>query len=292
MPIVFNLNEKPRRETQRILRDQINEIIAELKNPAIAVRDIVHDTRTGCKKTRAVLRLIQPHIPARLYQRENLRFRDAARPLTKIRDAEVSLKTLDKLYGRQRRYISKKAYQRLRKRLEENYHAIRQEMLEKHRALDHAMDIAKSGLHHVGELKPDGKGWPMIADGLKQTYRRGHKAYKRVADVPTMENMHEWRKQAKYLWYQLELMKKLNKPSQKLGKKLQKLTDLLGDEHDLAMLQHRLASDHIAHQKVDADIAESLVRQRKKLQKRILELGRKTYSEKPKRFIKHAKILK
>jgi CHAD domain-containing protein len=289
MSIRLKPKENLEKGVQRVLRHQIDEVIADLKKPSGQVHDVVHDTRTGCKKTRAVLRLVKPHIHPELYRRENLRFRDAARPLTEIRDAEVRISTLDKLYDSQRKYIPKKVYQRLRKKLEMDYRYICEQVLDKERALDESMSIVMSGLRHVNELRPHRTGWPVIEQGLKQTYRRGYSAYNSAADVATMENLHEWRKQAKYLWYQLQLMEEMGKPIQKLSKQFHKLTDLLGNDHDLAMLEYKLQSDHIAHKKVDPGLTQAITRQRQKLQKEAVALGKKIYDEKPRRFVKEVR---
>ena len=47
----------------------------------------VHEVRKSLKKIRAALRLVRPVIGDKSYRRENTCFRDAARPLTEVRDA-------------------------------------------------------------------------------------------------------------------------------------------------------------------------------------------------------------
>src|SRR4051812_15935056 len=60
-------------------------------------RKSVHSARVHFKKIRAVLRLVRDEVGKNIYRLENDCFRDAARPLTEVRDAKVQIDTLDKL---------------------------------------------------------------------------------------------------------------------------------------------------------------------------------------------------
>ena len=63
-----------------------------------------------------------------------------------------------------------------------------------------------------------------------------------IAD-PSAENVHEWRKRAKDIWYQLRIVRRAWPAL--LGEtagQAHVLADLLGDHHDLAMLREDLAA--------------------------------------------------
>ena len=59
--------------------------------------EVVHDARKRFKKIRAVLRLVRGGIDRRVFDRENVRFRDAGRPLSEVRDVGVLVQALDRL---------------------------------------------------------------------------------------------------------------------------------------------------------------------------------------------------
>ncbi len=59
--------------------------------------EAVHDVRKGFKKVRAALRLAREELGDETYRAENYAFRDAARPLTEVRDAQMLVETFDKL---------------------------------------------------------------------------------------------------------------------------------------------------------------------------------------------------
>lgn len=77
----------------------------------------------------------------------------------------------------------------------------------------------------------------MIGTGLERTYRKGRDAFAAAKRDRTTENLHEWRKQAKYFWHQLQLLEPLW-PGLigKVADQAHRLTDYLGEDHDLAVL--------------------------------------------------------
>jgi CHAD domain-containing protein len=106
---------------------------------------------------------------------------------------------------------------------------------------------------------------------------------KRVLADPSAENVHEWRKRAKDLWYQLRILR--DAWPELLGvtvDQAHQLTDLLGDHHDLAVLADDLQSRHDLS---DRDAFEDAIAQRQEeLVEAALETGRRLYAEKPKAF--------
>ncbi|MEA2297262.1 MAG: hypothetical protein QOF77_198, partial [Solirubrobacteraceae bacterium] len=62
--------------------------------------DAVHEARKSIKKTRALLRLVRPGLPKRVYRSENRTLRDAARLISGARDADVMVETVEKLAER------------------------------------------------------------------------------------------------------------------------------------------------------------------------------------------------
>ena len=46
----------------------------------------------------------------------------------------------------------------------------------------------------------------MLGAGLKRVYRNGRDAFAVAQDDPSQEHLHEWRKQVKYLWHQLQVL--------------------------------------------------------------------------------------
>ena len=104
----------------------------------------------------------------------------------------------------------------------------------------------------------------------------------------TVENLHEWRKQVKYLRHQLELLAPTwPKVVGELAKEADGLGELLGEDHDLAVLGSTLASPPAADmlkQSVD-EFGALIERQRKKLQVEAISTGELLYRDSPKQLV-------
>jgi hypothetical protein len=109
-----------------------------------------------------------------------------------------------------------------------------------------------------------------------------------AAEEPSTENLHEWRKRVKDLWHAEQILRTASpKKMEKLAKRTHKLSDLLGDDHDLAELRHYAATHRQCFDGRVAQVALVAVidRRRKDLQRRALSLGAKLYQRSPKRFV-------
>src|SRR5262245_24857315 len=85
---------------RRILRKLLGKTIESLSDPSALSDEDVHEIRKNLKRTRAALRLLRPALGSSCYQRENDCYRDAAKPLTELRDAKVLVDTVDSLQHR------------------------------------------------------------------------------------------------------------------------------------------------------------------------------------------------
>jgi hypothetical protein len=131
------------------------------------------------------------------------------------------------------------------------------------------------------------RGWSVIGAGLKRTYSSARDALKRARVSRTDEDLHEWRKQTKYFWHELQMIEPIwPGPLGKLVDESHKLADLLGDDHDLAVLRIRaLEARQAFPTKASHDAFLALIgRCRMGLQEKAIDLGERLYDEKPAAF--------
>ncbi len=125
--------------------------------------------------------------------------------------------------------------------------------------------------------------WELVRPGLSAGYRRGRRALKQTLEEPSAANVHEWRKRAKDLWYQLRILR--DAWPELLGEtadQAHELADLLGDHHDLAVLAEDLAG---REEPLEREAFEASIQRRQgELLASALGLGRRLYAEKPKAF--------
>ncbi|HEU4388173.1 MAG TPA: CHAD domain-containing protein, partial [Blastocatellia bacterium] len=106
---------------------------------------------------------------------------------------------------------------------------------------------------------------------------------------PRTENLHEWRKQVKYLWYEVSLLHSVwPKMLDFLSEELSKLASYLSEDHDLALLR-KTALEEIQDLGESGRI-ESFVSlvdgRRQTLQAKAKTLGARLYGERPEAFAK------
>jgi hypothetical protein len=85
------------RRVKQALRRDLKCALVALDGEAPLHDGAVHKARKALKRARAMLRLMRGEIGDRGYRRANLRLRDAARPLSRLRDAVVLLDVIAKL---------------------------------------------------------------------------------------------------------------------------------------------------------------------------------------------------
>jgi CHAD domain-containing protein len=269
---------------RRAFRTQIAAALAQLKGAKPA--DVnVHSARKWIKKARATVRLMRDVLGEATYRRENAALRDAARELSAARDLKVLIEALDRLEKRSARRSS--CATALRRIL-----VSERDQLQKRSGSARRLASSRSKLRSVSERAlewstardDDAK---LILHALRRIYRRGRRGLA-ASREPTTANLHEWRKEAKYLWHQLELMKPL--APRKLGtliRRLHKLSDVLGEDHDLAMLSEKAHAHTAAFERTELRALLRCIDQRREsLQSRAFALGKRSYKKKPVAFIR------
>jgi CHAD domain-containing protein len=251
----------------RIAEGRLDSAIDELSGRAgHDAPEAVHEARKDIKRLRALVRLVQAD-PS-----WNRRLRDTARRLAGRRDADVLLETLDALV--KDGAVSKKSVRGLRKEL----------AAEAGREADDAqIALAQAELAvargEIDALAPKKDSFTALRPGLQQIYGDGRSAYRTARKKPTDENLHEWRKRVKDLWYSaLILHSAWPAMMSELAAEAHVLSELLGEDHDLAMLTERASG------KKHKELRRAIAKRRRRLKKRALKLGKRLYSEKPKGF--------
>jgi CHAD domain-containing protein len=242
----------------------------------------IHGARKQIKRARAIVRLLRDAIGTAAYRRTNVALRNAARPLSAARDAEVLIAALDGLTERYATVAQGLHLSTFRKRLTRERGQHRAAATNPPRLTGivnklQRVERAAQRWHCTHE------SWGAVLTALTRIYRRGFKALRTARADPSAENLHEWRKQVKYLWHQMQLLEPLApKEIGEMAKRLHELSDYLGDDHDLAVLK--------ATRKKEVDEATGIAlsalldRRRAALQAKAFASGRRLYRSKPKRF--------
>lgn len=252
-------------ELVRIALGQLDTAIEQLERGS---EEAVHEARKSLKRLRAVVRLARDQLGKEVYRRENRELRDLGRRLSGARDSRVLLETLDGI-------------------ADEPPSGLRESLAAEHALAELQLTgVRESVVRELREVRERVAAWPLEQDrvesletGFRRIYRRARRAYRRAQCDPTVETLHELRKRSKDVWYCAQILAPVSpKPMKKLSRRAHRLSNLIGEEHDLAILAERVADGQ--------PLARLIARRRKKLVTDALGLGQRTYKKKPRKVVK------
>jgi CHAD domain-containing protein len=272
-----------RRSAQDELDDAMRQLTEELDaDPVVAV----HEARKSVKKLRALLRLARRELGEETYARENAALRDAGRRLSDTRDADVMLQTFDGLADRAVGHLPQTTLTRIRAALGGRRRRAGPATLRRLAGVVAQELAAARDRSEDWHLERD--DWRLVARGLVRAYSRGATALPRSGSTPAVEELHDWRKRVKDLWYHTRLLKPIwPGVLEATAEEAHRLSELLGDDHDLAVLRERLTTDPAFTEALPADLGpliEVIDARRAELLDQARLVGRRLYAEKPKAF--------
>jgi CHAD domain-containing protein len=287
MPYRLENGEAVRDGLRRCAREQLDDAVKELTDGVDGDPvEAIHEARKALKKERSLLRLARSALDPRERRQEAIVLRQAARSLSQARDADVMIETLDDLSKRFAGAVPSTAVASARKRLVEERDGERAGSMQSGSAAAVAIELRAAG-RRVDSWHLRRGGWAAIAGGLLRSYRRGRRAFDLARAEPTPENLHDWRKRVKDLWYHLRLLRPLSESTMRgQADEAHRLSELLGDDHDIYVLREALTG--MANEiPVDVDpLIAAIDHRRGMLQTDAVLLGRRLYAEKPKAFLR------
>lgn len=282
MAFRFKRKESVQKAVQRIALKRIG---CALRNLGSADKvEAVHRVRMEIKKLRGLLRLVREASGEAWYTRQTGLLREAANSLGSVRDAHVTAKALSDLISHYRAQLSRRPFNPLKQALQARCREAVAGFEKESRSKLVAKNLRQVQRECQG-LRLHAKGWTALCAGLTWSYSRGRRSKAACLKDPSPENLHEWRKRVKDLWYQVRLLRPVW-PEQMcaMASELKTLSDLLGDDHDLVILRGVLEQIHPAPDELEAVCA--LINQRQEeLRSAGLALGARFYSEKTAAFI-------
>jgi CHAD domain-containing protein len=253
--------------------DQLDEALADLDKGDSEGRSVVHEARRRCKKLRGLLRLVRPAFPA--FAAENAAIRDAAALLSHLRDAEVLRQTVGDLGKAHDNEVVKRVGERLaaepQQQAAEGKLQEFRDRLAAIRARAEHWSLTKTGL-------------AAILPGLRRTYRDDCRGMTTALKDGDPIAFHEWRKANKNHSFHVDLLKRTAPDILDADlKTIEKLSDLLGWHHDLAVLRAAVehAPDRFGPAEDIAALNESIDLRRGEIEKDAFELGRQVLAERP-----------
>jgi CHAD domain-containing protein len=281
----FETGETVEQGFRRVATEQLDRAVSELtegmqSDPVRAV----HEARKALKMERSLLRLCRDALKSSMRRHENHALRAAAARLSGARDADVMLEALEGLSQRYVGQVPADTFSAIRAQLEHERDNLRMG-LQLSGVSEAAVEELRASRERLATVALRRRGWDALEGGLTRSYTRGRRAMGRAERHPTAENLHEWRKRVKDLWYHLRLLEPAA-PLTMAGHagEAHALADLLGDDHDFAVLRQTVLGLG-SETPVDHDAVVALIdHRREQLEQEAHFLGARLYAERPKAF--------
>jgi hypothetical protein len=270
----FRVRETVPAGIRRIALEQIDQALAQLTGPGDDPEGAVHNARTCFKRLRAVLRLVRNEIGADLYKQENALYRDAGRRLSAVWHSAARLRTLDRLVELCDDPSIRVAAAGTREKLEEAHRTTVRELLEG-QLLAEVVTTLVEGRTHVDTWPIEHDDFSAFMGGLLRVYKRGRYRHASVSARFDDGNVHEWRKQVRYLWYHLRILRPCwSDVLLDFASSLHGLAGSLRDDRHLVELRSALGDEPFA-------LTGLIDRRRVELWPAVRSLGQRVYAKEP-----------
>ena len=247
----------------------------------------IHEARKATKRLRALVRLVRRELGDEVYALENQCYRDAGQRLSELRDATVLVETLDRLVESLGKDVPKSRFARVRVWLVERRDRVYSQVDSSNRAVQEVIADLAQACERLEHWNLQRRGWGGLREGVQRVYARGRRDFAGAYALPSDEAFHDWRKQAKYLWYHTQILENIW-PSvmQAQAEELDQLGELLGQDHDLAVLRTTvLAEFPRAGATATLRALESRIGEvRSRMQAEARPLAERIYLERPRDF--------
>jgi len=242
---------------RRLALSQVSKAQRALSGPTDT--DVaIHECRKAIKRIRALLRFARPLIGEKEFRRENVRFRDIARLLSRHRDRAVMQSTVRVLLGGSHPETAADAQNRVPDIAPAPADPVLRTALEKLSAHLDTHELASSASHRTSEdvvantkagLKraersitrlslPEKADIADTIESIKTTYRDGRGKFRFAYAANDEDAFHEWRKDVQRYWRQLALLRVVwPQACDSQISMARDLARLIGTDHDLAVLR-------------------------------------------------------
>ncbi|WP_166443632.1 CHAD domain-containing protein [Rhabdaerophilum calidifontis] len=269
-PPALRRHEDIARGLVRLLKTEIAAARALLAAQAAQSTPLViHAARRRLKRARAIVRLLRP-VPEADAPALAAMLRDASKALAGARDASVLAETAETLARR----IARPAEEALLASIADHARMEAARLGQAGPGPGRAARRLRAAERHVGaRLAVPGRPAPpsaLILPRLATIYRRARKGWRRAQAAPDAETLHEWRRRVQDRLHLARIFARRwpeRKPPRE--SRLDRLSEVLGRDHDLAVLAARIPADHAAAPAIQAAIAD----RHRQLARKALKLG-------------------
>ena len=268
----------------RQVRDELSGAIVDLGGTAPREAR-VHQIRQRLKRSRTLLRVLERAFGDRAASvRRDLAA--TARLLAGARDADVMAASARELAAANARDGDDIGFERVAEALD-------REAAASHKQRARSGEIRRrlaTAMAAMCAFNTDFDGQKLVDASIERAYRRGRRAMRRSQSSLATPDLHQWRKEVKRLWHLVRMARRrLPDGARRLARRLNRLGDLLGLDHDHAMLAERLALSPTGDPALMRQLA-AIAQRRRSLEAKAFKIGAKLYRKEPKKFRRRIRV--
>jgi CHAD domain-containing protein len=259
--------------------DEVRHALAVARHAGSKPVRAVHELRKSVRRARALVRLVRPLLPQPTRVALEKTLGQVARSTSAHRDTEVLPVAMRALNGKDRKQFTA---------LEAELWAQR-EALRRSGEVEPLLRASAEQLERLppmlaSALRPD-LSWEDLGIGLRDSYRRARKALLHAAKHPNHVLIHDWRKRAKDLRHQLELVVPEDQLGEVRHEQLVGVLKDLGQITDLIALRN-WARDHgaVGDDRGARGLGRAIKAQVQGQFDPVIERGRRYFRKKAKHF--------
>jgi CHAD domain-containing protein len=262
-------------ELQRLVRKELRAAIARLEETPPDEAS-VHEARKSVKKVRAIVKLLRAPLGAH-YSTENERLRAVARRLSRLRDADASLETLDALYARYPTVLGAGAKRRMQRGLQNRKRDVR-------RRTGALVGPAIVELRRARKTLPARIAstctFSKVRAGVARGYERARAAGAHLSIDSDAVAFHRWRRRVKDHWYHVRLFAGRHSTPRARSLSLRRLESDLGDGHNVALFNDILLAepDRFADARTTALVLGCIQKRQRTLRAQALARGHRLFA--------------
>ncbi|HVJ77137.1 MAG TPA: CHAD domain-containing protein [Hyphomicrobium sp.] len=287
MPYRFKIDEPVAKGFHRIAREQLDAALQELAASEVQPK-AVHECRKSLKRLRALVRLVAPALGKKVARRRIKALGAIARLLADRRDQAVIMETaatLSSETGTDGSLTLAPLKTHFAKSVGDAPHP-----------LDPVCALEARQLLALELKKFDGarlrkRGFAAFDGGLEKSYRRARRALREAYSEPSNETFHALRKSVQWHWRQMSLLARAWPEEAAVRvNAARELSQMLGDDHDLAMLIDATAkADDISPEHKDAIIG-LCIRKQQTLRAAVEHPAEQLFAESTTAFVKRMRV--
>jgi D-xylono/L-arabinono-1,4-lactonase len=287
MAFLLTQDEPVAQGIRRLAAEQLDLALRQLRSRTGDQDVHVHETRKCMKRLRAVALLGRAELGGEVFRLENACYRDAALQLAGARDAAALLEALEALVAAAGSRVRRGRFATVGDWLGERRDAMHASAQGAGVSRQQVLNDLRWARKRVSEWPLDGATWKTVEAGVRRVYQRGRTGFERTAAQTDDAVFHEWRKWAKYQWYHTQMLREVWPGMMApLADQLGELGELLGQDHDLAVLRHTVLQEMT--RPIRASTLQALLelvdRRQQDLRARARQLGHRLYVERPNVF--------